>query len=107
MTLGKAAGTCGRRRSRGRNLAYIAFNFDDPILAHREVRQALAYATDRAIADQISAARTGARRRRACCLPNHWAYEPNVQQYGYDPARAQQLLDAAGFPPGRTACDCI
>jgi peptide/nickel transport system substrate-binding protein len=32
--------------------------------------------------------------------PNHWAYEPNVQQYGYDPAQAERLLDAAGFPRG-------
>ncbi len=31
----------------GTSLAYIAFNFSDPILAHRDVRQALAYATDR------------------------------------------------------------
>ncbi|HEX4076026.1 MAG TPA: ABC transporter substrate-binding protein, partial [Candidatus Acidoferrales bacterium] len=32
----------------GTVVAYVAYNFDDPILAHREVRQALAYATDRA-----------------------------------------------------------
>ena len=31
----------------GTSFTYIAFNFDDPIIAHREVRQALAYATDR------------------------------------------------------------
>ena len=32
----------------GSTMAYLAFNFEDPILAKREVRQALAYATDRA-----------------------------------------------------------
>ncbi|HXJ16481.1 MAG TPA: ABC transporter substrate-binding protein, partial [Candidatus Polarisedimenticolia bacterium] len=31
----------------GTVLTYVAFNFNDPILAHRGVRQALAYATDR------------------------------------------------------------
>src|SRR5437016_14318553 len=30
--------------------------------------------------------------------PDHWAAEPNVAQYPYDPARAEQLLDTAGFP---------
>ncbi len=30
--------------------------------------------------------------------PDHWAAEPNVAQYTYDPAHAGQLLDAAGFP---------
>jgi peptide/nickel transport system substrate-binding protein len=28
----------------------------------------------------------------------HWAYEPQVSRYAYDPERAAQLLDAAGFP---------
>ncbi|HXJ17567.1 MAG TPA: ABC transporter substrate-binding protein, partial [Candidatus Polarisedimenticolia bacterium] len=32
--------------------------------------------------------------------PNHWAYEPNVKHYPYDPAQAKRLLDAAGFPAG-------
>jgi len=30
--------------------------------------------------------------------PNHWAYEAGVPHYSYDPRRAEQLLDAAGFP---------
>jgi len=30
--------------------------------------------------------------------PNHWAYEPNVTTYSLDTARAEALLDAAGFP---------
>ena len=83
----------------GTVIAYIAFNFDDPTLAHREVRQALAYATDRAT--MIRYLLRGQARAAASLLPpNHWAYEPNVQQYGYDPAQAERLLDAAGFPRG-------
>jgi ABC-type transport system substrate-binding protein len=30
--------------------------------------------------------------------PDHWAAEPNVAQYPYDPVRAEQALEAAGFP---------
>jgi peptide/nickel transport system substrate-binding protein len=83
----------------GTVLAYIAINFDDPILAHREVRQALAYATDR---DALIAYLLRGEARPAASLlpPNHWAYDPNVRQYGHDNVRANQLLDAAGFPRG-------
>ncbi|HKV05637.1 MAG TPA: ABC transporter substrate-binding protein [Candidatus Acidoferrales bacterium] len=83
----------------GTQLAYIAFNFDDPMLAHREVRQALAYATDRASLIKYLL-RGQARPASSLLPPNHWAYEPNVQVYDYDPARAETLLDAAGFPRG-------
>jgi len=83
----------------GTSLAYIAFNFDDPILSKRDVRQALAYATDR---DTIIRYLLRGKARPASSLlpPNHWAYEPNVKQYPYDPHEAERLLDAAGFPRG-------
>ncbi|MFZ3200196.1 MAG: ABC transporter substrate-binding protein [Candidatus Acidiferrales bacterium] len=83
----------------GTALAYVAFNFDDPILAHREVRQALAYATDRTALVQYLL-RGQARPASGLLPPNNWAYEPDVKQYGFDPARAERLLDAAGFPRG-------
>jgi peptide/nickel transport system substrate-binding protein len=84
----------------GTMLGYIAFNFDDPILAHREVRQALAYATDRATL--IRYLMHGQARPASGLLPpNHWANDPNVKQYDFDPAQAQRLLDAAGFPRGK------
>ncbi len=83
----------------GTVLGYIAFNLDDPILSHKEVRHALAYATDRATLIQYML-RGQARAASSLLPPNHWAYEPNVTQYPYDPARAEQLLDAAGFPRG-------
>jgi ABC-type transport system substrate-binding protein len=83
----------------GTQFAYIAFNFDDPILAHREVRQALAYATDRATIIRYLL-RGEARPASSLLPPNHWAYEPNVKQYGYDPRQAEMLLDAAGYGRG-------
>lgn len=83
----------------GTNLVYLAFNFLDPILAHREVRQALAYATDR---DTIIRYLLRGQARPAASLlpPNHWAYDGNVQQYDYDPHKAEVLLDAAGYKRG-------
>ncbi len=83
----------------GTTLAYVAFNFDDPILAHREVRQALAYATNRATL--IQNLLRGMAIPAGSLLPaNHWAYEPTVKQYDYDAAQAEALLDAAGFQRG-------
>jgi peptide/nickel transport system substrate-binding protein len=98
MTLAKEPGIVAEDEP-GTVLTYIAFNFDDAILAHREVRQALACATDRA--SLIRYLWRGMARPASSLLPpNHWAFEPDVQQYNYDPAKAEQLLDAAGFPRG-------
>lgn len=86
-------------RSPGTALAYISFNLDDPILGHRRVRQALAYATDRQ--SLITYLLRGyARPADSLLPPNHWAYDGNVAHYDFDPARANSLLDAAGFPRG-------
>jgi peptide/nickel transport system substrate-binding protein len=86
----------------GTNITYLGLNLEDPILKHREVRQALAYATDR---DSLIRYLIHGQARVASGIlpPNHWAYEPNVTQYMLDSARAEQLLDAAGFPRGKDA----
>jgi peptide/nickel transport system substrate-binding protein len=81
----------------GTNYSYLAFNFDSPILAHREVRRALAFATDRASIVQYLL-RGQARLADGLLPPGNWAAAPNLPSYPYDPARAEQLLDAAGFP---------
>ena len=98
VTLAKEPGIVADEQP-GTTIAYIGFNMEDPILSHREVRQALAYATDRATL--IKYLMRGQARAAASLLPpNHWAYDPDVRQYGFDPARAEQLLDAAGFKRG-------
>jgi len=83
----------------GTVVQYVGFNFDDPILSHCAVRQALAYATDRASLIRYLL-RGQARAASSLLPPNNWAYEPDVKQYPYDPALAERLLDAAGFPRG-------
>ncbi|MGB8592014.1 MAG: ABC transporter substrate-binding protein [Candidatus Acidiferrales bacterium] len=80
----------------GTQLAYMAFNFDDPILAKRDVRQALAYATDRESIIKYLL-RGQARLADSLLPPNHWAYDGDVEKYDYDPAKAEALLDAAGL----------
>ncbi|HVB56558.1 MAG TPA: ABC transporter substrate-binding protein [Candidatus Acidoferrales bacterium] len=96
--LGKQSGIVVNEQP-GTTLAYIAFNFDDPILAHREVRQALAYATDREALIRYLL-RGEARPASSLLPPSHWAYEPDVPQYGYNVAQAERLLDAAGLRRG-------
>ena len=83
----------------GTQLAYIAFNFADPALANRNVRQALAYATDRETIIRYLL-RGQARPATSLLPPNHWAYEPDVKRYPYDPRQAERLLDGAGFSRG-------
>jgi len=83
----------------GTSIQYIAFNCEDPILSHREVRQALAYATDRATLIKYLL-RGEAQLASSLLPPNHWAYEPDVRIYDYDPYRAERLLDSMNYHRG-------
>lgn len=81
----------------GTNYQYLAFNLENATLAKREVRQALAYATNRD--EIIKYLYRGQARPADGPLPNSsWAYDPEIRKYGYNPQQAEQLLDAAGFP---------
>ena len=83
--------------SPGTNYQYIAFNLEDAALSKREVRQALAYATNRE--EIIQYLYRGQAHSADGPLPkSSWAYEPGIRRYEYDPQQAEQLLDAAGFP---------
>jgi ABC-type transport system substrate-binding protein len=83
-------------RSPGTVLAYLAFNLRDPILKDVRVRQAIACAIDRRPMIHYLL-RDFARPARSILPPESWAYNGDVPQYNYDPARARQLLDAAGY----------
>lgn len=80
----------------GANLEYLVLNTSDPILADRRVRQAIAYGIDRrAIIGNLLQHQA---REAASVLPvQHWAYNPHVRRYGYDPEQARRLLDEAGY----------
>ena len=81
----------------GTNFAYLGINMEDPILKHHEVRQALAYATERESLIRYLL-RDEAKLASGLLPPNHWAYEANVKKYEYDPAEAERLLDVARLP---------
>jgi peptide/nickel transport system substrate-binding protein len=76
---------------------YLALNLRDPLLKDVRVRQALAYAIDRQPIIHYLL-RDMARPAASVLPPQHWAYNPNVRTYEYNPQRARQLLDAAGYP---------
>lgn len=79
----------------GTNITHLGVNLTDPLLKDRRVRQAIAYAIDREtiIRDLL---RSQARPASSILPLAQWAYEPGVNKYDYDPARAESLLDEAG-----------
>jgi ABC-type transport system substrate-binding protein len=79
----------------GANIVYLGFNAESEPLKDARVRQAISYAIDReAIVRDLL---LGQGRVAHSILPeSSWAYSPG-QKYTYDPARAQQLLDEAGY----------
>jgi peptide/nickel transport system substrate-binding protein len=81
----------------GTNLTYLGLNLEDSLLSRGEIRQALAFATDReALIRYLLHGQ--AKIASGVLAPVHWAAESSLTQYQYDPTRAEQLLDAAGFP---------
>lgn len=80
----------------GTTFAYIGFNLADPVLARREVRQAIAHAIDRpAIIEHLFGGRAQA--AETVLRREHWAGAPGLAPYAYDPARARELLRQAGY----------
>jgi peptide/nickel transport system substrate-binding protein len=85
------------QRGPGTRLAYLAFNLRDPILKDVRVRQAMAYALDRR--PMIEYLWRNQVQPAVSVLPRQsWAYNEDVPRYDYDPGKARQLLDAAGYP---------
>ena len=79
----------------GSNIQYLVFNTQSPPLNNVKVRQAIGFAVDREkiinelLLNQAKVAHS--------VLPTQsWAYTPG-RQYTYDPERARQLLEDAGY----------
>jgi peptide/nickel transport system substrate-binding protein len=89
----------------GSPVVYVTFNVTDAVLKDKRVRQAVACAIDRqAIVDAIW--RGQARLANTLLPTGHWAAATNhelaqVANYPHDVARAQGLLEEAGFPAGK------
>jgi len=81
----------------GTRFAYLGFNLRDPILKDVRVRQAIAYALDRR--PMVEYLWRGEAELARSVLPTQsWAYNGDVPAYQHDPEKAEQLLDAAGYP---------
>lgn len=81
---------------KGNNCRYIGFNCLDPVLKKPDVRRAIAHAIN--IDEMAREIHMNLQRPAVGLLPpEHWAYEPDLVQYGYDPEESRRLLDKAGF----------
>jgi peptide/nickel transport system substrate-binding protein len=79
----------------GSNVNLLTLNTAAPPLDNVKVRQAIAYAIDRD--SLIKNLLLGFGKIAHSIIPEEsWAYSPG-QTYSYDPAKAKQLLDEAGF----------
>jgi peptide/nickel transport system substrate-binding protein len=74
----------------------VFLNLDLPIFAEKEVRQALLWGIDRQrIIDQVLNGQGIV--ADSPIMPDSWAYNPDVPQYHFDQAKAEQLLTEAGW----------
>ncbi len=84
------------QHKQGSKFSYIGFNHKDAIVGQSLVRKAIAHAINR---EQIIQYALGGRAQLAQALfpPNHWVGAAQLQGYDYDPPRARELLQQAGF----------
>jgi peptide/nickel transport system substrate-binding protein len=82
----------------GINYTYLGVNLEDPVLKDLRVRQAIAHAIDRETIVHCLLKDTVTGASGLIIAPSNWAYEPDLEQYAYNPALAKKLLDSAGYP---------
>lgn len=80
----------------GTNFTYLGLNLNDPDTRQHTVRLAIAHALDRAAIIHYVLG-NNASMANALLTPQHWAGNPNLKGYSYDPERARALLKQAGF----------
>lgn len=79
----------------GANFSYLGFNYQDPILKHPQVRQAIAHAIDiPAIINSMMV--DGTIQAGAILPPTHYAGNASLKPYDYRPEYAKQLLKNVG-----------
>ncbi|MDO9525910.1 MAG: peptide ABC transporter substrate-binding protein, partial [Gemmobacter sp.] len=81
------------------NIELVMPNLGLDVLSHKEVRQALYYGMNKQVI--IDAIYYGVPQSTESFAPREsWAYNPDLELHVYDPARANQILDDAGWVPG-------
>ena len=83
----------------GLNVGYIAMNVDKEPFGDVRIRQAMNYAINR---EEIIEGVYGSAGQVANnpIPPTIWSYNEDIEPYPYDPAKARELLAAAGYPDG-------
>jgi peptide/nickel transport system substrate-binding protein len=76
----------------------LSFNLENPILAKKAVRQAIAYAINKTFI--MNTVGYGFEKVATSPIPSStaWAHNFNVKQYSQNTTLAEQMLDQAGYP---------
>jgi peptide/nickel transport system substrate-binding protein len=78
---------------------YIAFNYHVKEFRDKNVREAFAHAINKkTIAENVYSGTV--LEAKEFQPPSLWGYNPDIQDYDYNPEKAKELLTAAGFPNG-------
>jgi peptide/nickel transport system substrate-binding protein len=78
---------------------YLGYNLEDERFKDRRVRQALTYAINKK--EIIEGVLMGlGQESYGPYKPGAWFYNPDVPKFSYNPAKAKELLAAAGWQPG-------
>ena len=83
----------------GFNLGYIAYNTSHPPFDQLQVRQALDMAVNKPAIIKAVYQEAGQLAVNAM-PPTQWSYDETLKDAAYDPAKARELLKAAGVKPG-------
>lgn len=87
------------RSTLGFQYNYMGYNMDRDMFADKETRQALTHAIDReAIIDQVGQGQGEV--AHGPVSPLSWAYSEDMPEFEYDPDRARELLEEAGWEEG-------
>ncbi|MFA5073417.1 MAG: ABC transporter substrate-binding protein [Nitrospirota bacterium] len=79
--------------------SFFGYNMRNPLLADKRVRQAFTYAVNRQ--EMLDSFFNGQGTLiSGPFAPGSWAYNLEVQPISFDPVKARQLLNEAGFTPG-------
>lgn len=81
------------------NVSYLAMNTGKKPFNNKQVRRAVNHAVNKqAIIDNFFAGL--AKPAKNPLPPSLWGYNDNIEDYGYDPEKARELLTQAGYPNG-------
>ncbi|HEY1295684.1 MAG TPA: ABC transporter substrate-binding protein, partial [Chloroflexota bacterium] len=95
----QSAGKLKVDRTPAAGYTYVNLNTADPILADKNVRQALSHLVNKQqIIDTIY--KGIGKPANGPIVPGMWAYSPDIPSYDYSPDKAKQLLDDAGWKAG-------